>query len=65
MEDEHLHADIGRGNFIFKITEDFKNIFSLCGGTNLPADCKCKHNLSVCFWEKKTHSSKVGYVIYI
>lgn len=65
MEDENLHADIGRGNFLFKITEDLKKLFSLSRGTNLPADCRCKHNFWVCFWEKKSHSSKIGYVIYI
>lgn len=42
-----------------------KNTFSLCVGMNLPVDCRGKHSFWVCFWEKKTHGSKVGYVIDI
>lgn len=40
-----------------------KNAFFLCVGMNLPVDCRGKHNFWVCFWEKKTHSSNIGYVI--
>lgn len=43
-----------------------KYIFSLCGNTNLPEDFRWKCNFWVCFWKKKSHSTKVGCIyIYI